>query len=133
QQSDGSWTGSDRGSLREEFLSADPSQLGSIEETALAVETLSALCQSGFGLELPEVNLRDVLLRGIEWISRRTKEGTEFPPSPIGFYFAKLWYFEKHYPICYSVAALERFAVLQESLCKNLQGPPPGIKPLALN
>ena len=133
QQSDGSWTGSDRGSLREEFLSADPSQLGSIEETALAVESLSALCQSGFGRELPEVNLHDALLRGIEWISRRTKEGTEFPPSPIGFYFAKLWYFEKHYPICYSVAALERFAVLQESLFKNLQGPPPGIKPLALN
>jgi squalene-hopene/tetraprenyl-beta-curcumene cyclase len=112
QQSDGSWTGSDRGSIREEFLSADPSQLGSIEETALAVETLSALYQSGFGRELPEVNLREVILRGIEWISRRTKEGTEFPPSPIGFYFAKLWYYEKHYPICYSVAALERFSEL---------------------
>jgi len=42
----------------------------------------------------------------VAW-QKKTKNGTEFPPSPIGFYFAKLWYYEKHYPICYSVAALE--------------------------
>ena len=112
QQSDGSWTGGDRTSLRKEFLSVDPSQLGSIEETAQAVESLAALCQAGFGPEIPEIQLLDVLARGVQWISKRTKEGTEFPPSPIGFYFAKLWYYEKHYPICYSVAALERFGSL---------------------
>jgi squalene-hopene/tetraprenyl-beta-curcumene cyclase len=112
QQADGSWTGSDRGSLREEFIDADPSQLGSIEETALAVESLATLWLHGFASELPEVRWNEVISRGVEWISRRTKEGTEFPPSPIGFYFAKLWYYEKHYPICYSVAALERVAQL---------------------
>lgn len=111
QQSDGSWTGADRGSLRKDFLEVDPGQLGSIEETALAVETLSALCLDGFKLEL-DVDLFEVLARGVDWIEKRTKEGTEFPPSPIGFYFAKLWYYEKHYPICYSVAALERFSEL---------------------
>ncbi|MFN9463873.1 MAG: prenyltransferase/squalene oxidase repeat-containing protein, partial [Planctomycetota bacterium] len=111
QQSDGSWTGADRGSLRKDFLEVDPGQLGSIEETALAVETLSALCLDGFKLEL-DVDLFEVLARGVDWIEKRTKEGTEFSPSPIGFYFAKLWYYEKHYPICYSVAALERFSEL---------------------
>jgi squalene-hopene/tetraprenyl-beta-curcumene cyclase len=29
-------------------------------------------------------------------------------PSPIGFYFAKLWYYEKLYPIIFTVAALGR-------------------------
>jgi squalene-hopene/tetraprenyl-beta-curcumene cyclase len=28
--------------------------------------------------------------------------------TPIGFYFAKLWYFEKLYPIIFAVAALGR-------------------------
>ncbi|MDP6504909.1 MAG: hypothetical protein QF886_14920, partial [Planctomycetota bacterium] len=29
-------------------------------------------------------------------------------PAPIGFYFAKLWYYEKLYPIIFSIAALTR-------------------------
>jgi squalene-hopene/tetraprenyl-beta-curcumene cyclase len=29
-------------------------------------------------------------------------------PSPIGFYFAKLWYYEKLYPLIFTVAALGR-------------------------
>ena len=31
-------------------------------------------------------------------------------PSPIGFYFAKLWYFERLYPLIFTVAALGRAA-----------------------
>lgn len=112
QQSDGSWTGSDRGSLRKEFLSTDPSGLGSIEETALALETLAALYQDGLPPELHKAQFQEVLSRGVRWISSRTKEGTEFPASPIGFYFAKLWYYEKLYPVCYSIAALERVSCL---------------------
>jgi squalene-hopene/tetraprenyl-beta-curcumene cyclase len=29
-------------------------------------------------------------------------------PTPIGFYFARLWYYEKLYPIIFTVAALGR-------------------------
>jgi squalene-hopene/tetraprenyl-beta-curcumene cyclase len=29
-------------------------------------------------------------------------------PSPIGFYFAKLWYYERLYPRIFTVAALKR-------------------------
>ena len=29
-------------------------------------------------------------------------------PTPIGFYFAKLWYFERMYPIIFCLAALRR-------------------------
>ena len=28
--------------------------------------------------------------------------------TPIGFYFARLWYFEKLYPLIFTVAALRR-------------------------
>jgi len=37
-------------------------------------------------------------------------------PSPIGFYFAKLWYFEKLYPMIATVGAL--------SCCRHLAGRP---------
>ena len=120
QQSDGSWTGSDRGSLQVQNPSPQAGALGSIEETALAVEVLADLCYRAsmrpeeFACE-PELldDCRKAMDFGVGWIARRTKQGTEFPASPIGFYFAKLWYFERHYPLCYSVAALERVAALK--------------------
>ena len=46
-------------------------------------------------------------VRGVVWLERSTKQGKQLPPSPVGFYFAKLWYYEKLYPIIYPVAALE--------------------------
>jgi squalene-hopene/tetraprenyl-beta-curcumene cyclase len=45
---------------------------------------------------------------GIGWLIKHTARGTSFDPSPIGFYFAKLWYFEKLYPVIFTVAALGR-------------------------
>jgi len=44
----------------------------------------------------------------LDYLDRATQRGTRFPPSPIGFYFANLWYYEKLYPIIFTVAALER-------------------------
>ena len=60
------------------------------------------------------------ICRGVEWLDRWTVQGTKFDPSPIGFYFAKLWYFEKHYPICYTVAVLERIAKLERDKPQEL-------------
>ena len=34
--------------------------------------------------------------------------GRSLPASPIGFYFAKLWYFEKLYPLIFTAGALAR-------------------------
>ncbi len=34
-------------------------------------------------------------------------------PAPIGFYFAKLWYYERLYPMVFTVAALEAVARLE--------------------
>jgi squalene-hopene/tetraprenyl-beta-curcumene cyclase len=70
----------------------------SIEETALAVEVL---LDTGPAAEA-------AVERGLAWLIERIEAGGLSQPTPIGFYFAKLWYFEKLYPIIFSVAALGR-------------------------
>jgi squalene-hopene/tetraprenyl-beta-curcumene cyclase len=87
QNTDGGWGGA----------AGTPS---SIEETALAVEALATI--TGTEKTVPDT----VLLRGIQWLIDHTARGTRFEPTPIGFYFAKLWYFEKLYPLIFTVAAL---------------------------
>jgi squalene-hopene/tetraprenyl-beta-curcumene cyclase len=71
----------------------------SVEETALAVEIL---------LDLAPPEARPAVARGVEYLVRRVEDGTFAEPTPIGFYFAKLWYFEKLYPVIFTVAALGR-------------------------
>ena len=43
---------------------------------------------------------------GVAWLVEQVERGGLSHPSPIGFYFAKLWYFEKLYPIIFTVSAL---------------------------
>ncbi|HUU11313.1 MAG TPA: prenyltransferase/squalene oxidase repeat-containing protein [Phycisphaerae bacterium] len=83
----------------------------SIEETALAVD---ALCRARAVLDHRTVvpDAAASIERGAAWLMARTHQGTAFEPSPIGFYFAKLWYFERLYPIIFTVAALERARTL---------------------
>jgi squalene-hopene/tetraprenyl-beta-curcumene cyclase len=70
----------------------------SVEETALALEVLLS-----FGREAgTAVN------KGLAWLVDQVEAGRLEDPTPIGFYFAKLWYFEKLYPIIFTVAALGR-------------------------
>ncbi len=73
----------------------------SIEETAVALDALAEMTPSA------------ALERGVEFLRIATRDGTHFPPSPIGFYFANLWYYEKLYPIIFTVAALSRIANLK--------------------
>ncbi len=90
QNGDGGW-GGDRGA---------PS---SIEETALATHALrgAAATEAGDAIDA-------AIQRGAAWLIERTDRGQRFEPSPIGFYFAKLWYFEKLYAPIFTVAALSR-------------------------
>jgi squalene-hopene/tetraprenyl-beta-curcumene cyclase len=81
-----------------------PATPSSIEETALAVDAL-ARC---FPYAPDLAAIRRAVDRGAGWLMAHTDEGTRFDPSPIGFYFAKLWYYERLYPIIFTVAALER-------------------------
>ena len=70
----------------------------SIEETALATEAL---------LPWPEL-AGQAADRGLSYLARSVREETFQNASPIGFYFAKLWYFEQLYPMIFTTSALTR-------------------------
>jgi squalene-hopene/tetraprenyl-beta-curcumene cyclase len=70
-----------------------PGLASTLEETALASEAL---------------DLDPAASRARLWLAERTQEGTTFEPSPIGLYFAKLWYWERLYPLIFTAAALGR-------------------------
>ena len=87
QHPDGGWGG-------------DVGAPSSIEESALATSGLAA-CPDDEGA-------CRAASRGASWLARTTQRGTSFPSSPIGLYFAKLWYYERLYPIAVVTEALER-------------------------
>jgi squalene-hopene/tetraprenyl-beta-curcumene cyclase len=94
QQVDGGWGGA-------------PNVSSSVEETALAVETLLAADPAGTAAH-----------RGLEWLLQRVEAGTYLQTTPIGFYFAKLWYFERLYPQSFVAAALRRARIVLTCLEK---------------
>jgi squalene-hopene/tetraprenyl-beta-curcumene cyclase len=84
----------------------------SIEETALAVEILldlaSGEAESTADSRRGAASYAEAVNKGLGWLVEQMEAGALTNPTPIGFYFAKLWYFEKLYPIIFSVAALGR-------------------------
>ena len=68
----------------------------SIEETSLALEVLQ---DAG-------PNAATAVNKGLAWLVDQVEAGRLQDPVPIGFYFAKLWYFERLYPLTFAVAAL---------------------------
>lgn len=86
QHEDGSWGGA----------SKSPS---SIEETGIALYAL------GRSL-VPSPELAGAMSRGARWLVAATDEGRQTPASPIGLYFARLWYYEELYPLVLSLKGL---------------------------
>ncbi len=80
QNSDGSWGG----------IKGVP---GSIEETSLAICALAG-CNNV------------VCMKGFDWLAKQV----DIKASPIGLYFALLWYDEKLYPLIYYTEALRRLS-----------------------
>ena len=81
----------------------------SIEETAVTVEALARVAAESADASL-RASAHEAVATAVEWLVGRTAEGTTFAPTPIGLYFAKLWYAEDLYPLAFTVAALERVA-----------------------
>ena len=101
QQADGGWGGG---------AGAAPS----IEETAVAVEALAGVLghePTGASRE----PLEAAVCRGVSWLVERTGRGAATAPSPIGLYFARLWYFAPLYPLIFTVSALGRVESLLRS------------------
>ena len=82
QNVDGSWGG-------------DKDILGSMEETALSVSALSG------------IKYKISCEKGLVWLGGQHRKKGLFS-SPIGLYFASLWYDEEMYPITAYLEALER-------------------------
>ena len=93
QRTDGSWSGGVKGG-------------SSVEETALATGTLARFSKQ-------TAESADSIRHATDWLLRRVEDDTWTQPAPIGFYFAKLWYYERLYPIIFTVAALEAVARLE--------------------
>jgi squalene-hopene/tetraprenyl-beta-curcumene cyclase len=96
QNPDGGWGNAAAVDCRE----SQPSMVSSVEETALAVEALAAIPFR------PEVDAP--LRQGLDWLIRSVETRRHIVPAPIGFYFAKLWYYERLYPLEFTVSALGR-------------------------
>ena len=82
-----------------------------IEETGLAVQALAdALQEARPSPGLAGTSLEVAISKGVYWLVSATRGGRDFEPSPIGLYFSRLWYFEREYPVIFTVAALGRAA-----------------------
>lgn len=108
--------------------------ISSVEETALAIECLTS-CQRkylentaddggianrsngstpGSNRVPPEASDKmyqsqrfvRAINRGLTWLTPKIENNCYQKPSPIGFYFAKLWYHETLYPIIFTAAAI---------------------------
>ena len=104
QNQDGGWGGAK--SIR-----------SSIEETALAVDALA-----GFAMSRPSSvflrptshegrvtrDVESAISRGVSWLIEQAEQGTSVTASPIGLYFARLWYFEELYPVIFTLSALQK-------------------------
>jgi squalene-hopene/tetraprenyl-beta-curcumene cyclase len=96
-----------------------PLGVSSVEETALAVETLLDAT--------PEGVMQPIVEKGLSWLVRAVESGGHRQPSPIGLYFARLWYYERLYPLCFTVAALGR------AVGRRPVQPEPGVAPSRLH
>jgi squalene-hopene/tetraprenyl-beta-curcumene cyclase len=90
QNSDGGW-------------GAGPSVPATIEESSVAISGLAGAVRSGQGA----AGTRESLARGSAWLTAATDGGRAFPASPLGLYFARLWYSERLYPLIFAAGALE--------------------------
>ena len=107
QQEDGGWGGA-------------AGMRSTLEETANSVSALAS-CSSNYCLiEEYELKIAQAVQSGAQWLVEHTQDGTHFPATPIGLYFAKLWYHEQVYPVIWTLAALKEAAAAKASAPDSL-------------
>ena len=100
QQPSGSWSGVESGPV-------------SIEESALALTALARVLPH---LAEQRENVATAISRGAAWLIGQVESGEWKQPSPIGFYFARLWYYERLYPVIFTVGALAAVIRLNQTI-----------------
>ena len=99
QNADGGWGGGNNSHYpRSDQLLGSPSS--TIEETSVALEGIL----SGGGTN----DCADSIMRGVNWLCDSIQQEHHLVSQPIGFYFARLWYHEKMYPLVFSLGALNK-------------------------
>jgi squalene-hopene/tetraprenyl-beta-curcumene cyclase len=73
----------------------------SIEETALALMALLPLAGTSDAVSRAIAN-------GLEWLTNAVEQDADRQGSVLGFYFSKLWYHERLYPLVFAAGALSR-------------------------
>ncbi len=86
------------GGNRRVYFGVSVGEVSGLEETAVAVEALISAENGPHPLPGTE--------RGVSWLVEAVESGRHRETSPIGFYFARLWYYERLYPLIFSVSAL---------------------------
>jgi squalene-hopene/tetraprenyl-beta-curcumene cyclase len=139
QNPDGGWGGgaSIACFMRRHCMIHPQDLVSSVEETALAVDALSTvlLIQRDFrgsgGVQQDGVDGRReavlsgempdsgtaagneaylaAIIRGVEFLVQCVRDDRHRVSWPIGFYFAKLWYHERLYPLVFTTAALGKY------------------------
>lgn len=100
QNSDGGWGGA-------------VGAASSLEETGVAMEALATVCACAGGPAAMSEAHGAALGRGVTWLCEQVGRAGWQEPAPIGFYFAKLWYFEKLYPLIFATGALTQLSRLR--------------------
>ena len=78
----------------------------SLEETGLALDALSVFYDNKKEDEVFQKAIKNALT----YLDKEIVQNNNLAPSPIGFYFAKLWYYEKLYPLTFITPGLERLS-----------------------
>jgi squalene-hopene/tetraprenyl-beta-curcumene cyclase len=100
QNNDGGWSGA-------------AGTVASVEETGVALEALAAAWDRRDRLDgAALLALQSAIERGGAWLAEAIENDRWRKASPIGLYFAKLWYHEKLYPLIFATAALQRLVRL---------------------
>jgi len=96
---------------------AEPSAgASSLEETAVALEGLAACMIASAGRVVGESSEKassprerlceQAIIDAVRFLTTAVESDQHLEPWPIGFYFAKLWYHERLYPLVLTLAAL---------------------------
>jgi squalene-hopene/tetraprenyl-beta-curcumene cyclase len=113
----GGWGGSGR-----QIRRGQPHWPSSIEETSLALDALLADPRID-----TKASLQHMIDKGLAWLTDAVERNQHHEPSPIGFYFAKLWYHERLYPLIFATSALgnaaRRFAGSEDAKSHQLAHP----------
>ncbi len=97
QNADGGWSGA-------------AGAASSMEETGLAVEALAAAWERAAVDAAERAAMKCAIERGAAWLADGLERERWREATPIGFYFAKLWYFERLYPLIFATGALTKLA-----------------------